>query len=247
MLMNSFLTSQFNYCLLTWMCHCRTMNNKINRLHERCLHIVHSDKTSSFEKLLEKDGSVTIHTRNLQTLATEMFKVYKNLSPAIIADLFHVRQNNYNLRHDSYFAIPNVKSVYYGTERLSNLGPRIWNLVPHKLKQLLDIHAFKKENKKWKSENCPFRLCKTKLIYRMSVLFLFASLYLLLKAHSRAVHQKLSYEGSFLRENALTWSSSSAFTAYFLSAFSIGLFKIYFLFMHVYVDFKIFISVIFKC
>ena len=137
------------------------MNNKINRLHERSLCIVHSDKTSSFEKLLEKDGSVTIHTRNLQTLATEMFKVYKNLSPAIIADLFHVRQNNYNLRHDSYFAIPNVKSVYHGTESLSNLGPRIWNLVPSKLKQLVNIHAFKKEIKKWKPENCPCRLCKT--------------------------------------------------------------------------------------
>ena len=66
LLMNSFFTSQFNYCSLTWMCHSRTMNNKINRLHEWCLRIEHSDKTSSFEKLLEKDGSVTIHTRNLQ-------------------------------------------------------------------------------------------------------------------------------------------------------------------------------------
>ena len=161
LLMNSFFTSQFNYCPLTWMCHSRTMNNKINRLHERCLRIVHSDKTSSFQKLLEKDGSATRHTRNLQFLATEMFKVYKNLSPPIIADLFHVRQNNYNLRYDSYFAIPNVKSVYYGTESLSNLEPRIWNLVPDKLKQLVDIHAFKKEIKKWKPENCPCRLCKT--------------------------------------------------------------------------------------
>ena len=130
------------------MCHSRTMNNKINRLHERCLRIVHSDKTSSFEKLLEKDGSVTIHTRNLQTLATEMFKVYKNLPPPIITNFFHVRQNNYNLRHDSYIAIPNVKSVYHGTESLSNLGPRIWNLVLDKLKQLVDIYSFKKEIKK---------------------------------------------------------------------------------------------------
>ena len=72
------------------MCHSRSMNNKINRLHERSLRIVHSDKTSSFEKLLEKDGSVNIHARNLQTLATEMFNVYKNLSPSIIADLFHI-------------------------------------------------------------------------------------------------------------------------------------------------------------
>ena len=30
MLINSFFTSQFNYCPLTWMCHSRRMNNKIN-------------------------------------------------------------------------------------------------------------------------------------------------------------------------------------------------------------------------
>ena len=90
-----------------------------------------------------------------------MFKVYKNLSPPIEAELFHVPQSNYNLRHDSYFAIPNVKSLYYGAETLSNLGLRIWNLVPDKLKQLVDIYAFKKEIKKWKPENYPCRLCKT--------------------------------------------------------------------------------------
>ena len=41
LLMNSFFTSQFNYCPLTWICHSRTMNNKINHLHERCLRIAH--------------------------------------------------------------------------------------------------------------------------------------------------------------------------------------------------------------
>ena len=120
---------------------------------------MHSDRTSNFEKLLEKDGSGTIHTKNLQTRAMEM--VYKNLSPAIIADLFHDRQNNYNLRYVSYFAIPNVKSVYLGTESLSNSELRIWNLVPDKLKQLVVIRAFKKEIKKRKPENCPCGLCKT--------------------------------------------------------------------------------------
>ena len=101
LLMNYFFTSQINYYLLTSMCHSRTMSNKINRLHERCLRTAYSEKTSSFDKLLENDGSVNIHTRNLQTLVTEIFKVYKNLSLVIIADLFHVRQNSYNLRHDS--------------------------------------------------------------------------------------------------------------------------------------------------
>ena len=33
--MKTFIESQFNYCLLIWMFHSRTINNKINRLHER--------------------------------------------------------------------------------------------------------------------------------------------------------------------------------------------------------------------
>ena len=40
-----------------------------------------------------------------------------------------------------------MSNLYHGTESLSNLGPRIWNLVPDKLKQLVDIHAFKKAGK----------------------------------------------------------------------------------------------------
>ena len=161
LIMNSFFTSQFNYCPLVWMCHSRSMNNKINRLHETCLRIIYSDKTSSFEELLQKDGSVTIHVRNIQKLATEMFKVYKNLAPPIFSDLFDIRQNPYNLRHCSYFSIPNVNSVYHGSESLSNLGPRIWNLVPDRLKQLDSINSFKTEIKKWRPDDCPCRLCKS--------------------------------------------------------------------------------------
>ena len=60
-LMNEFLKSQFSYCPLVWMCHSRANNGKINRLHERCLRIIYSDKKSSFGTLLEKDCSVFIH------------------------------------------------------------------------------------------------------------------------------------------------------------------------------------------
>ena len=48
LLMNSFFTSQFNYCPLVWMCHNRTINNKINRLHEKCLRVAYNDNKSSF-------------------------------------------------------------------------------------------------------------------------------------------------------------------------------------------------------
>ena len=72
-------------------------NNKINRLYERSLRLLHGDKSSSFEKLLEQDKSVTIHTRNLRILATEMFKVYRNISPPIFSEIFRQLDNNYNL------------------------------------------------------------------------------------------------------------------------------------------------------
>ena len=47
-LMNTFFKSQFNYYPLIWMYLSRKNNNKINRLHEKCLRIIYNDKRSSF-------------------------------------------------------------------------------------------------------------------------------------------------------------------------------------------------------
>ena len=59
------------------MCHSRIINKKLNRLHERCLRITYCEKQSSFEELLEKDSSASINERNIQILATEIYKVIK--------------------------------------------------------------------------------------------------------------------------------------------------------------------------
>ena len=48
--------NQFNYCPLICMCCNRSLKNKLDRLHEWSLRLVHSDKTSDFSELLEKDG-----------------------------------------------------------------------------------------------------------------------------------------------------------------------------------------------
>ena len=73
-LMKSFILSQFNYCPLVWMFHSKQFNNRINRIHEGALRITYKDYTSSFQDLLYNDKSVTIHIRNLQILATEIYK-----------------------------------------------------------------------------------------------------------------------------------------------------------------------------
>ena len=63
-LMKAFIESQFNYCPLIWMFHSRTLNNKINRIHERGLRTVYSDYNSSFNELLHKDGSFYDSSKN---------------------------------------------------------------------------------------------------------------------------------------------------------------------------------------
>ena len=46
-------------------------------MHERALRMIYQNDTSTLEELLNKDIFVKIHTRNLQILVTEMFKVKK--------------------------------------------------------------------------------------------------------------------------------------------------------------------------
>ena len=73
------------------MCCIRSLNNKIDRLHELYLQIVNSNKASDFIELLEKDGFVSIHYQNVRQLATEIFKVSKDLCPKTETKLFQLR------------------------------------------------------------------------------------------------------------------------------------------------------------
>ena len=134
--MNAFFTSQFSYCPLIWMCHSRSNNRKINMLHERCLRLIYNDKQSSLTELMNKDNSVSIHIRNIQRLAIEMFRFYNGLSPPLMSNMFKLKaENSYNLRQVSEFSRPMVKSVYHGTESISYLGPKIMGYTSRKTKE----------------------------------------------------------------------------------------------------------------
>ena len=129
--MEIFIESQFNYCPLIWMFHSRTINNKINRLHERALRIVYSDFKSTFEGLLRKDNSFSTHERNIQSLAIEIYKFLNGLSPSFLNNVFHKNiSNSYDLRNHKELYSRNPKTVGYGTETVSYIAPKIWSKVP---------------------------------------------------------------------------------------------------------------------
>ena len=98
-LMKSYIFLQFNCYPLVWMCHSRSLSNKINRIQERALQIVYRDYKSSFKDLLQKDKSITIHQRNLQYLEIEIYKVRTGISPKIMNEIFRFSKNSvYSLR-----------------------------------------------------------------------------------------------------------------------------------------------------
>ena len=118
-IMKAFVTSQFGYCPLVWMFHDRKNNNRINKIQERALKLIYKEDASSFTDLLKRDSSVTIHERNLQVLATEIYKVENNIGPVMMNAILAKREIPYNLRAARRYKTNNVKSVRYGTETIS--------------------------------------------------------------------------------------------------------------------------------
>ena len=143
------------------MFHSRSFNNKINRILERALRITYNDKSSSFQNLLQKDNSVTIHHRNIKILATETYKFLQRFSHPLINEIFVERNNNYSLRGNNLLTRRRVNSVRYGTETVSFLAPKIWDILPKDIKDSESLDIFKRKIKKWIPSECPCRLCKT--------------------------------------------------------------------------------------
>ena len=160
-IMKTFIENEFNYCPLVWMFHNRTLNNKINKLHERALRITYRDDTSPFDELLLKDQTFTVHERNIQKLATLMYKVKNDLCPRVVKEIFPTSELPYELRKEKLWESTNIRTTLYGTETILYRGPDIWKKVPDRIKISSSLAIFKKRIKVWKPIGCSCRLCKT--------------------------------------------------------------------------------------
>ena len=88
------------------MFHSRTMNNKIDRIHERAF---------------------SVQLLNYCAITTKLYKFYHGLSPSIMKNVFQLNANiPYNLMSRSELYSRNPKTVKYGTETTSYFAPEIW-------------------------------------------------------------------------------------------------------------------------
>ena len=73
---------------------------------------INQDSKSSFGDLLTKDGAYTVHTRNIQTLAIELYKVWQGIAPKIMEKVFPLNSNaKYPGQND--FQSRKIKHVNY--------------------------------------------------------------------------------------------------------------------------------------
>ena len=138
----------------------RTVNNRINHIHERALRFAYKDCQTDFGSLLEQRSLVSIHLKNLQLLMTEIYKTRSGLSPPFMKDIFAERNIGYNFRHGNDSQLQKVNTATYGIETISFLGNILWSALPNIIKQASTLSIFKSHIKCWKGDNCNCRLCK---------------------------------------------------------------------------------------
>ena len=165
LLMKTFIETQFNYCPLIWMFHSRKLNKRINSLHERALRVVYKDDELTFEQLLEKDNSFTVHERNIQKLAILMYQVKHKLCPKPVQEIFIQNSNAPTLRSSDgddlgHWVLPKVRTVNNGIETLRYRGPVVGKIIPDEIKMSKSLESFKDKIVTWKPQGCECRLCK---------------------------------------------------------------------------------------
>ena len=71
--------------------------------------------------------------------------------------------SNTLISQGNYFLRGNVKTTHCDIESIKYLAPKIWDIVPDKIKRCGSLTKFKYFIKSLSPSDCPGRLCKSKL------------------------------------------------------------------------------------
>ena len=101
-----------------------------------------------------------IHHRNIQSLATELFKMKENLSNTIMRDIFPTRVLNYNLRSQRYFFRNAKITTKCGLNSLRYFAWKVLSMIPIEIKNFSSVEMFENKISKGKPNNCGCKLCQ---------------------------------------------------------------------------------------
>ena len=111
--------------------------------------------------LLAIDKSFTNHQRNIRSLAIELFKVKQNLLNVIMCNILKTRALTYNLQPRADFMGDCINTRRYGLNSLIYFAPKVWDMIPLKIKNINSLQKFKTEIRKCAPENSSCDLCRS--------------------------------------------------------------------------------------
>ena len=106
---HAFIMSNFNFCPLIWHFCPKGNTEKLEKVHFRALKFIFQDFNSTYDILLERAGSTTLHLSRLRFLAIETFKIVYGLSPLYLKDFICLKQTSYNFRYTNLLDLPGTQ------------------------------------------------------------------------------------------------------------------------------------------
>ena len=74
-----------------------------------------------------------------------MFKVKSGVAPKIMTEIFEFKDHSYDLRKNKSTERRIIKSCKYGSETVSNIGAKLWDILPEKFKKLNLFNILKRK------------------------------------------------------------------------------------------------------
>ena len=159
--LNTVVTSNLQYSSLIWLFCNKAADNLINRTTKRAMRITYnSDSEETLEALLQRDGTLTIHKRNLQKLMVEVYKTLNHLNPPYMWDLFTKKVVEYDFRIKILCKLPPARSQRFRTNSLKFKGSLLWNSLSDEIKTVKSLAIFKQKIKSWNGTHCTFNICR---------------------------------------------------------------------------------------
>ena len=84
----AFISSNFNYCPVSWIFCGKRNSDKLEKVNERALRFVFLDRSSTYSELLRRGGFLSLSQYHLKHMAIEVFKCVHGLNPPYLNSLF---------------------------------------------------------------------------------------------------------------------------------------------------------------
>ena len=137
---HAFIMSIFNFCPLIWHFCSKANTEKLEKINYRALKFVFQDLNSSYEELINKAGTGTLHISRIRSIAIETFKIAYGQSPQYLQDFITFKDTSYNFRYTKLLELPRTKTTRYGTNSFTYQAAKLWNALPEEARKITSFN-----------------------------------------------------------------------------------------------------------